>query len=221
MPNVQSYDDMTIEIIHATPYPAEMVGLAQSITMKVSGSEMIPPMTKKKIKFLIDAEHHSLLEHVSYTFLIQGISRSLLAQITRQRTAKPTSGSQHYQNYSDYPCSVHDPGNTIIKTSLEASYTAYKELLDSGVPKEEARQVLPNATCVNYLWTIDARNLMYFLKQRLCNRNVLEMRVLAHKVEKLVVVHFPELFGQVGPQCEMDICKQGFLQCEAKICQRV
>jgi thymidylate synthase (FAD) len=205
---------MSVEIIHATPYPAEMVGLAQSITMCAKSNELIPKFTHKKAKFLQTAEHTSLFEHVSYTFLVQGISRSLLAQLTRQRTAKPTSGSQHYQDYSDYPCAVADPSNTIMQRSLANSFDMYGQLLMAGVPKEEARQVLPNAACVNYLWTIDARNLMFFLKLRLCKRNVLEMCIFANKVLALVTAHFPELFSLVGPQCFESRCKQGFMQCK-------
>lgn len=214
MPDIQPYKSMTIELMQATPYPAEMVALAQSITMNSKADEQIPPMIPKKIKFLLEAEHHSLLEHVVYTFLIQGVSRSFLAQITRQRTGSPTSGSQHYQDYTDYPCAVANPENTIIRESLDWSYKAYELLLAQGMPKEEARQVLPNAACVNYLWTIDARNLMYFLRQRMCNRNVLEMRTFANAVSELVVPHFPELFRQVGPQCLTGGCKQGFLACK-------
>ena len=213
MPEIKTYKSMTVELMQSTPYPAEMVALAQSITMKQESTDAIPLMTTKKIKFLLDAEHHSLLEHVIYTFLIQGVSRSFLAQITRQRTASPTSGSQHYQDYSDYPCAVQDNTNSVMNASLAASFESYKILVDEGMPKEEARQVLPNAATVNYLWTIDARNLMYFLRQRLCYRNVSEMQIFAERVLSLVRSHFPELFYLVGPQCFMGDCKQGFLQC--------
>lgn len=221
MPKIQTYDNMTVDLMQATEYPNEMIAIAQSITMNSKDDEVPPQMTAKKIKFLLDAEHHSLLEHVVYTFLIQGVSRSFLAQITRQRTASPTSGSQHYQDYTDYPCAVKDPSNTIIQESLDRSYKAYELLLTQGVEKEEARQVLPNAACVNYLWTIDARNLMYFLKMRCCNRNVLEMRIFANKVHAMVSQHFPNLFDQVGPQCFSEGCKQGFMACKQGFWERV
>jgi len=220
MLKIQDYNSMTVEMIQSTPYPAEMLGLAQSITMCSKADEEIPRFTTKKAAFLIDAEHTSLFEHVVYTFLIQGVSRSFLAQITRQRTASPTSGSQHYQDYSEYPCTVSpelfSEAHITTYESLDDAVSTYKFLLESNVPREEARQVLPNAACVNYLWTIDARNLMFFLRQRLCNRNVLEMRIFAHRVLSLVRAHFPEMYDNVGPQCYMDRCKQGFLRCEDK-----
>jgi len=218
MPNVQTYNEMSVEVMQATPYPAELVALAQSITMNSVASAEIPAFTHKKAKFLLDAEHASLFEHVVYTFLIQGVSRSFLAQITRQRTASPTSGSQHYQSYEDYPCviapnkegQVKDLYQYLFNTSIEI----YKALLEHGEPREEARQVLTNAAAVNYLWTIDARNLYMFLRMRLCHRNVTEMSTFAEQVLSLVRPHFPELFDNVGPQCFMDKCKQGFLQCK-------
>ena len=213
---IQTYADMTVEMLRATDYPAELVALAMSITQKASPAESIPTLTKKKCKFLWDAEHVSLFEHVGYTFLIQGVSRSFLAQITRQRTASPTSGSQHYQLYQDYPCTAAEE-NELIENACAMSFTTYQTLMDQGMPREEARQVLPNASCVNYLWTIDALNLFKFLRQRLCNRNVLEMRIFAYRVLSLVIAHFPQWFDNCGPQCYTDDCKQGFMQCEETI----
>ena len=215
MPSIKSYKDMTVEVLAATPYPQTIVGLAQGLTM---GSTDVNAITSKQARFLVDAEHTSLFEHVVYTFLIQGMSRSLLAQITRQRTASPTSGSQHYQDYSSYPCVVHEEliENEHMQHALAQGYHGYASMLLNDIAREEARQCLPNAAAVNYLWTIDARNLFFFLRQRLCNRNVTEMRVLAFKVLSLAQDHFPELFLLAGPQCFREKCKQGFLQCEEK-----
>jgi thymidylate synthase (FAD) len=224
MPKIQTYNDMTVELMQSTGYPETLVALALSITMNSQDDKDLPKFNKPFARFIVEAEHMSVLEHVVYTFLIQGMSRSLLAQITRQRTASPTSGSQHYQNYSDYACTI-DPNTTvsdrlIYQASFDAAFHDYKSLMNNGVPREEARQVLPNAACVNYLWTIDARNLFYFLRQRLCNRNVLEMRILAHKVLSLVRDHFPELFDYAAPQCEHGECKQGHLRCEQRYWER-
>lgn len=217
MPAVKTYKDMTIELMQATPYPAELVALALSITMKSKGDEIIPPFTQQKARFILEAEHASVFEHVVYTFLIQGVSRSFLAQITRQRTASPTSGSQHYQDYSEYPCTIRPDAPDEVKVlygeALTNSYYFYDKLIKAGEPVEEARQVLPNAATVNYLWTIDARNLALFLRQRLCYRNVAEMQFFAEKLRVLVCEHFPELFNIVGPQCFNGICKQGYLNC--------
>ena len=226
---IQSYYDMQVELIRATEYPAELIGLAKNITMHADPETEIKPLTPAAAKFLWNAEHVSLLEHVGYTFLIQGVSRSFLAQITRQRTASPTSGSQHYQDYSDYAMSVAplarltNKAATVMLRALQGSVDAYTGLLEEDVPREEARQVLAPAACVNYLWTIDALNLFKFLRARLCNRNVLEMRIFASRVLSLVNEHFPEWFSICGPQCAMAIngCKQGYLQCKEKKWSRI
>jgi len=212
---LQSYNDMKIEMIRSTPDPAMLIAQAIAITMKQDFSTL-KPINQNKCKFILDAEHTSVLEHVSYTFLISGISRSFLAQITRQRMASPTSGSQHYQDYRDYPCSVHPDlqDSELVQNCLKNNLTDYISLVDNGTKPEEARQILPNAACVNYLWTINAHSLYWFLKKRMCNRNVLEMRIFANRIHALATVHFPELFTNVGPQCFMGTCKQGFLQCE-------
>ena len=228
MPKIQTYNDMTVELMNATPYPASIVALAMSITMNAQEDKLLPTLTPNLAHFLVDAEHTSLFEHVVYTFLIQGVSRSFLAQITRQRTASPTSGSQHYQDYSDYACTITpDAGPADVEVyqhSFDAAFHDYKSMLERGLPREEARQVLPNAACVNYLWTIDARNLYFFLRQRLCNRNVQEMRIFAHKVLDLVVPHFPELFDYAGPQCadgySSQSCRQGRLVCHQRFWEK-
>ena len=219
MPIIKSYKDMTVELMQSTPYPAELVALAMSLTMKSKSDEELPEFTAAKANFILKAEHESLFEHVVYTFLIQGVSRSFLAQITRQRTASPTSGSQHYQDYSDYPCAINPNASAkareVYEKSFDRAYEAYGTLLRLGEAKEEARQVLPNAATVNYLWTIDALNLVKFLRKRLCYRNVLEMQVFAEIVYQMVMEHFPELFICIGPQCvEQKECKQGYLNCK-------
>lgn len=219
MPSVKPYSSMSVELIQATPYPASILALAMSITMKAEPNTELVDFTPKRAKFLIEAEHESLFEHIVYTFLIQGVSRSFLAQITRQRTASPTSGSQHYQNYIDYPCAISnnaEPGQLqIYQKAFDDAYKHYDHLLSIGTPKEEARQVLPNAATVNYLWTIDALNLAKFLRKRLCYRNVEEMQYFAERVLCLTNAHFPELFMHIGPQCfEQGKCKQGYMRCD-------
>lgn len=219
MPEILTYDQMDVELIRKTPYPAELVALALQITMKSDPEEEIPLFTAKKAYYLWMAEHQSVFEHIGYSFLIQNVSRSFLGQITRQRTAKPTSGSQHYQEYSDYPVVVSQQLKNceLAEVNFGNSFGDYHHAIHQyGIPVEEARQMLPNGATVNYLWTIDALNLAKFLRQRMCNRNVLEMRIFAHKAKSLVQDHFPELFGFIGPQCTMGAmkCYQGHLQCK-------
>lgn len=209
---LQTYEDMSIEIMQRSKYPAEIIALALDLTMHSNEEHVPATFTYKLGKYLLDAEHTSPLEHVSYTFLLQGVSRSFLAQITRHRMGSFTSASQHYQNYQDYPCIVAEKSNELVY-ALNSSFEAYTNLIKLGEPKEEARQVLPNAAAVNLLWTVNARGLLTFLQQRLCYRNVKEMQMFAEQVLSLVLPTLPEIFTHVGPQCFTGKCKQGHLKC--------
>ena len=215
---IQTYNDMQVTPVQMTPNPEIITGLALAITMKSDLSNP-KPLTPKQGLFLVLAEHMSVLEHVQYTFLIEGISRSLLAQLTRQRASSFTSASQHYQDYHAYPAAVSAKSlnDGVLANTFGAAFDTateiYAELISGGVPREEARQVLPNAMTVNLLWTIDARNLFWFLRHRLCNRNVEEMKIFANKVRYLACEHFSELFMWSGPQCAQGTCRQGHMQC--------
>jgi thymidylate synthase (FAD) len=185
--------------------------------MRSNLDDSIAPLTRKTAEYLWYAEHQSVFEHVKYTFLIRHVSRSFLGQITRQRTASPTSGSQHYQDYSDYPVCISEElkATELAEVNFWNSFGDYHHAIGQlGIPKEEARQMLPMGAATNYLWTIDALNLAKFLRQRLCNRNVMEMRIFASKIKAIVTSHFPELFSFIGPQCCMSECYQGKLACK-------
>jgi thymidylate synthase (FAD) len=162
------------------------------------------------LKFLLTADHTSVLEHCSITFLVRGPSRSLLAQLSRHRHASLTCQSQHYQDYREAPFVVHpDMQSSGVEEVLRDSMEAYIGLVDSGVPKEEARQVLPNAAVVNLLWTVNARGLLSFFRQRLCRRNVKEMQVFAEKAHAACMLWWPELFQFIGAPCRLGTCNQG------------
>jgi thymidylate synthase (FAD) len=213
---IRTYDDVTVRLVGATPDPAKVVRFAVGITQKRAPEWPADGASAGLCRFLLSANHGSVLEHVSYTLLVAGASRSFLAQATRHRIASFTSGSQHYQDHSDFDASVHPSmaGRLEVTTILWEAREAYRELVRSGVPIHEARQVLPNACANNLLVTINARSLVNFLNLRLCRRNTEEIRTVAGKIIRLARGHFPELFGRVGPDClQMGACSQGRMSC--------
>lgn len=148
---------------------------------------------------------------------MEGLSRAFLAQITRHRIGSFTSASQHYADYRSMPMVVHrnlidDPGTLGI---LGETLDRYTELIDEhDVPAEEARMVLPNACAVNIIWTVNARSLINFFDQRLCNRNVEEMRLVSQKVLKAITPTWPEFAELMGPRCyTTNDCNQGHMAC--------
>jgi len=99
-------------------------------------------------------------------------------------------------------------------TGLEVAQQEYQQMVSNGVPIEEARQVLPNACAVNYLWTIDARNLYFFLRARMCKRNVTEMQTFAKEVWGVLNDYWPEWAECCGPYCyPTGKCNQGRMSC--------
>lgn len=216
-----TYSDIEVRTVRATQKPAAIVCEAASQTMFADPKQY--GSTEQLIASLVSMNHHSVLEHASITFRITGCSRAFLAQITRQRTFKFTASSQHYQDYSNYPTVIKQdqpPEVTeMFVNALAASQNAYIQLLNKGVSKEEARMVLPSASVVNLYVTCDARNLMYFLVQRRCSRNVAEMIQVADAMWRKACDWFPELFNNVGPACVMTgKCNQGRMQ--ASVCTR-
>ena len=199
---ILTYQDLKIKLLWATPEPQKVIQRACDLAIKYVGvDDAVGQAPAKLVRHLIENPHHSVLEQVHYSFLIENMSRALLAQITRQRTAHPMSGSQHYQNYSLYNCVVHPKyqNNAVMREALHDAFFAYNRLIEQGVPRSEARMVLPQAACVNFIFTIDARNLMYFLQRRLTKRNVAEMRHLNYLLRELATEHFPEMFSLVSP----------------------
>lgn len=200
----KNYEDNKVKLLWATPDPMNAVSTALKITMKknfLDGKTLSP----KTIQSVVNMGHTSVFEHVVYSFLILGASRSHLAQITRHRMASYTSGSQHYQVYSDYGARGHKSltGVETFQNAIAASMEAYNKLVDDGYHSYEARQVLPNGMENNLLFTINARSLINFLSLRTCKRNTAEIKDVADKIHVIAKEHFPELFDHVGPPCKM------------------
>lgn len=216
---LQNYNDIKVSLLKSDDNYLEVLNQATNITMKQEFKDFDKRKITKTIKYLLQADHTSIFEHINYTFLIEGASRSYLAQQTRHRVASYTSGSQHYQNYKNYEAGVIsnlDPKvEELYKKGMENSMKIYNELIDLGMPKYEARQVLPNGMQNNLMITINARSLINFFKLRLCYRNTEEIRIVAVKMYQLCVEHFPELFRYVGPTCIMTgKCNQGKMACK-------
>jgi len=216
---INNYESIKVELLRATENPMEIISRALSMTMK---KDVDITMSKKILKSIIKMNHTSVFEHINYTFFINRASRSFLAQITRHRIASYTSGSQHYQYYGDYDAlgssSLTLPQRIVYNKMLDDSLDNYKKLIEFGVPKYEARQVLPNAMENNLMVTINARSLINFFNLRLCKRNTEEIRIIAEKMFSLVYHHFKELWENIGTDCQMNKCRQGKMRCINEKC---
>ena len=219
--NIQTYNDIKIEELTRSEHYSNAMYTACEVTQKKLDLEKLPSshLPTKLAKYLLDAKHTSIFEHASLTFLASGISRSLLAQVTRQRMFSFTSASQHYQDYRDYPM-VLRPGwskdehiANMYSNALESSLHRYIALIQQGEKPEEARQILPNACAVNLVITANPRALVDFLTVRLCHRNTEEMQIFARELYKVCNLWLPEIFNHIGPECYTGQCKQGKMKC--------
>ena len=219
--NLLTYNDMKLTCLRAPESPFGLLKQAAKLTMTTSALIEDRDYTEeaqiKFLKFIIQAEHTSILEHVAWTIYAENISRSLLAQLTRHRMASFTSASQHYSDYSDMPFVISEEAKQLmmIHGSLHAANFSYTTMLEDDIlPREEARQVLPNASAVNLLMTINARSLLNLIKQRICRRNVEEMRIFADRLVELIGHTWPAFAKCLGPYCfYLGKCNQGKMSC--------
>lgn len=158
--------------------------------------------------------HDSVLEHASFTFEIRGVSRVLLAQLTRHRIASFTVLSQRYVDQSNreyvMPTTIqnNDDLRDMYAEAISSLDKIYEAFIRRGVPKEDARYLLPQAITTDLILTMNARELGHFFSLRCCNRAQAEIRLLADEMLKLLVKEFPELFKNAGPGCIRGACPE-------------
>ena len=189
----------------------------------------------KYLEMLMDLGHESPLEHISFTFAVQGISRACLAQLTRHRIASYSVRSQRY--VSEAQCSFvvppeierNEEAKACFQNAVRESLVAYKELVkvlrasyvEGGMDardaqkkaQEDARFVLPNACETQLMVTMNARELLHFFSLRCCNRAQWEIRELAEKMLKLCREAAPNIFRNAGAPCVRGYCPEGKLGC--------
>lgn len=218
---IRTYNDLNVSTVRATADPSNLLKSLLDVTMKKEVNRWPKKASEGTIKFLLDAKHLSPFEHMTITFCIENMSRSLQMQLVRHRNGSFMMSSQHYQDHRDYPV-ILDPfiiANHVTKQraimALNAAIKAYIKLIDiDGVKPEEARQLLPNATGSQGYWTVSARSLMNFFQQRLCKRNVQEMRLLAQHIHSEALFWWPQLFQYIHTDCAMTgKCSQGHMTC--------
>lgn len=173
----------------------------------------------RALRGALSSGHESVIEHASFTFRIEGVSRALLAQITRHRLASFSVQSQRYVNMSDMsyivPPSI-DEDITLLEAYSKAMYHIrefYQMAIDEGIPAEDARMILPNACCTQFVMTMNARELRHFFSLRCCNRAQWEIRDLADEMLRQCKNVAPALFDKAGPGCVRGRCPEGKRGC--------
>ena len=162
----------------------------------------------------------SLLPHLGYTFAVEKISRACSHQLVRHRFASFSQQSQRYITVKRLtekiitPPSVVETGGDDFRNLVEDASQTYQRLVERGVPKEDARFVLPNATETSLLLTMDGRSLFHLFGLRCCNRAQWEIRELADKMLEEARKAEPQVFNMAGPYCyQLGYCPEGRFTC--------
>ncbi|NLN84272.1 MAG: FAD-dependent thymidylate synthase, partial [Firmicutes bacterium] len=184
---------MKVILLNHTPNPDQLVAAAARLCYSpVGADQLLEKMTEKQVFTLVDdllaMGHESPIEHVSFTFAIEGVSRALSHQLVRHRIASFSQQSQRYvkEDAFDYiipPSIAQDAEAKAAFVSLmEQIQSTYNQLSSKGIPSEDARYVLPNACETKIVVTMNARSLYNFLTVRLCTRAQWEIRKMAELI---------------------------------------
>lgn len=215
---------MRVTLLQYTPEPERMVAAAARLCYSPVGAETIKEgMTDKQVhtflEKIVTLGHHSTMEHISFTFAIEGVSRVLTHQLVRHRIASYSQQSQRYVKEHDFEYIVPPSvlGNPDAKKRfeqlMEEIRQTYDELVRLGVHQEDARYVLANATETKIVVTMNARTLLHFFALRCCNRAQWEIRALAWEMLRQVRRVAPVLFKAAGPPCLAGSCPEGAMTC--------
>ena len=217
---------MKVKLITHTPDPDRLCAQAALVSKWPKGWSEFKDLWNDKtdMRHLTDAiekGHVSVIEHACFTFSLEGISRSCSHQLVRHRIASYTQQSQRYVQLQDPDAFVipetiqeNEKARKLFQEQLKAQFSTYERLIDLGIPKEDARFVMPNATKTNIMVTMNARELLHFFALRCCERTQWELREVAWKMLALAKKVAPLIFSKGGPSCvQLGFCPEGDLTC--------
>ncbi len=239
---------MKVKLITYTPDAEKLVAEAAKLCYAKSdidtlSENLTPEKVESFLSLLSDLGHESPVEHASFTFGIEGVSRALLAQITRHRIASFSVQSQRYVSKCDFTFvtppeieALPEAKDEFIRAMKEDAehYESLREKLmkhhletnlaagmDEASAKkaaekkanEDARFVLPNACDTRIIMTMNVRSLHNFFRLRCCNRAQWEIRELACEMLKICRETCPLLFAKAGPSCLWGKCSEGEYSC--------
>jgi thymidylate synthase (FAD) len=211
---------MLVKLLRHTSEPEKTCALAgrlcySNLAIEDLSQKLTPAVIKDLLGRIIQSEHLSVLEHASFTFGIEGVSRALLAQLTRHRIASFSVQSQRYVKFKDrleyvVPPLVKGNKDLALEFANVIKYTKsfYDKLLSIGIPAEDARYILPQAATTKIVLTMNVRELRHFFSLRCCNRAQWEIREMACRMLNLSRKSAPLLFGNAGPDCVRTGCHE-------------
>ncbi|MHC4874667.1 MAG: FAD-dependent thymidylate synthase [Planctomycetota bacterium] len=225
-----------VTLVRCTPDSDELIASAAKLCY-ASKTDKILDQEKDKasdfIEKLIGLGHMSPIEHVAFTFYLEGISRTMTHQLVRHRIASYSQRSQRYVKHNEFdyimPPAFSGKSTEIDGKEVKAEeyyhetmdliaerYKVLNQMLgDKGESSnEDARYILPNACETKIFMTMNARELIHFFEERTCQRAQWEIRGVAEEMLRIAREHSPALFSKIGPKCiRHKSCPEGEKTC--------
>jgi len=216
---------MSVVLLYHTPEPERAIAAAARLCYAPIGADELfdqldEAAIHRVLRTVITSGHTSTLEHASYTFAIDGVSRAMTHQLVRHRLASYNQQSQRYVDFKDEPTFIIPPEiaadgrrKADFLASCQAAFDTYRELREDGVAAEDARYLLPNATETKITVTMNVRELLHFFSLRCCKRAQWEIRAVADEMLELARPTAPYVFLDAGPGCRRGPCPEGKMTC--------
>lgn len=215
---------MLVQLLTHTPDPEAVVAAAARLCYSPSSIDQLLEKSRSDrealLRKILSLGHTSVLEHANFTFGIEGISRACSHQLVRHRIASYAQQSQRYVSHKERFAAVTPPSIEQrpellerYQALLDDIHDVYRQLIDAGVPAEDARFVLPNAAQTKLVMSMNARELLHFFNLRCCRRAQWEIRAMAKEMLRLVRPVAPLMFAQAGPGCLAGACPEGSMTC--------
>jgi len=223
---------LNVVLLRHTPEPEEVVAMAAKLCYSQSGVEDLKEKIEARdqtafVEKLAAVGHLSPIEHVVFSFGIEGISRACSHQLVRHRVASYSQQSQRYvkEEQFDYiipPSIKQDPAlATEFERCMDEAQENYTKILkrlaklgyEGETGQQDARYVLPNAAETKIVVTMNARELLHFFRVRTCNRAQWEIREMAERMLNHVKNVAPVIFAKAGPGCLYAPCPEGKMSC--------
>ena len=220
-------DRLKVELLSSTQDPEQNVVAAIRQCYSQVGAKEIKQKTDKEtrerlIRQVINSGHTSTLEHASFTFSIEGVSRVTEIQLIRHRIGcsySIQSGRYVKRGNAQYviPPAILGGDKKILKKvrdHFDNTQKLYNELIDLGVKAEDARYCQPQSLKTKIVVTMNIRALLHFFELRCCKRAQWEILHLANEMLKIVKNKAPTIFENAGPSCiSSGICWEGNMSC--------
>lgn len=216
---------MMVKLVRHTPEPERTVAMSARLCYSPIGAAQLEEKISDEqaanlVRKLVSMGHLSTLEHVTFTFAIEGVSRVLTHQLVRHRIASYSQQSQRYVKEHDFETIL--PASIASKPEAKAKFdklmteiqAMYDEFIALDIPAEDARYILPNATETKIVCTFNARSLLNFFSLRCCTRAQWEIRALANEMLRQCQAVAPVIFENAGPTCVSEgVCHEGAMSC--------